>query len=85
MGHPEQKGAVVVLTIEGGCGGIIRKERVIPGATGARTTTMGQLQVVAGDEVVAAFQPGTWVSWRTSEPGADAPPPGVAARGGYSC
>jgi hypothetical protein len=60
----EQAGAIVVQTVEGGCGGIRREDRVVPGATGARTTTMGQLQVLGGEEVLAVFQPGQWVSWR---------------------
>jgi hypothetical protein len=61
----EQAGAVVVQTVQGGCGGIRREDRVVPGATGARPTVMGQLQVLRGEEVLAVFQPGRWVSWRT--------------------
>ena len=65
VAHAEQAGAVVVQTVEGGCGGIRREDRVVPGATGARTTMMGQLQVLAGEDVISVFQPGGWVSWRT--------------------
>jgi hypothetical protein len=61
----EQAGAVVVQTVEGGCGGIRREDQVIPGATGARTTMMGQLEVLSGEDVISVFQPGRWVSWHT--------------------
>ena len=65
MEHAERAGAVVVQTVEGGCGGIRRADRVVPGATGARTTMMGQLQVLAGENVLLVFQTGRWMSWRT--------------------
>jgi len=65
VAHAEQAGAVVVQTVKGGCAGIRRPDRVVPGATGARTMMMGQLQVLAGEDVISVFQPGGWVSWRT--------------------
>jgi hypothetical protein len=66
VAESEQSGAVVVQTVEGGCGGTRREERVVPGSTGARTTRMGQLEVLAGEEVISVFPPGSYVSWRTT-------------------
>ena len=65
---PRPPSGVVVETIEGGCGGVLREEHAYPAGAQAEVGPSGQLRVLNEDgEVVVQFPGGTWVNWRRGE------------------
>lgn len=56
---------IVVETIEGGCGGVLREEHSYPAGSRAEVNPSGQLTVLdAQNQVVVQFAGGNWVNWR---------------------